>query len=75
MTKESEPSKILNINKRNIQNPYDETSEIQDQINQITIINEYLNKALNNTIEESTRKHIQEIKKYNLKLERLLKHK
>lgn len=75
MTKESELIKIVNINKQNIKNSYHEPSEIQNQINQITIINEYLNKALSNTIEESTRKHIQEIKKYNLKLERLLKHK
>lgn len=72
MTKESEPSKILNINKRDIQNRYDETSEIQDQINQIYIINEYLNEALNNTIEESTKQNIKQIKQNHLKLQKKL---
>ena len=75
MAKEIEIIKKVNTNQKNIKNPYHEQGEIQNQINQITIINDYLNEALNDTLEESTKQNIKQMKEVHLKLQKKLNNK
>lgn len=75
MAKEIEKIKQANVNQQNIKNPYHEQSDIQNQINQISIINDYLNEALNDTLEESTKQNIKQMKELHLKLQKKLNNK
>ena len=75
MAKEIEIIKKVNTNQQNIKNPYHEQGEIQNQINQITIINDYLNEALNDTLQESTKQNIKQMKELHLKLQKKLNNK